>query len=96
MRLPTLSSTVPGNIRLELDDDDDVPHPIVKQFYGNNSNDNRVNVEDEVVIEDIDTDEEEIPDEALPKGCGTVCKSLLITTTLTSQISATNTLIKKI
>ena len=64
------SPTVPGNIKLEPDDDNGVPPPIVKRLDGDDSSDDKDDVKDEIVVEDVDSDDKEISEEAPPERQG--------------------------
>ena len=66
----SFSPIVPGNLNLEPGNNDDVPPPLMKRLDDNNSSDDKSNDEDEVVVEGVDSDDEEISEEAPPEGKG--------------------------
>ena len=58
------SPIVPGNVKLEPDDEGNAPQPLVKLLDNDDSSNDEGNDEDEIVVEDVNSDDEKILEEA--------------------------------
>ena len=72
MDKPAFSSFVPRTARVELDDDNKVPPPLLRHpiEVEEDSSDDKDETADSFVVEDVEDNDEEILDEAPPLGCG--------------------------
>ena len=66
------SSFVPGTIRVEPEDDNEVPPPLFRRpgIVEEDSSDDEEETPDRILVEDVEDDDEEILEEAPPEGRG--------------------------
>ena len=72
MEEPAFSPTVPGTARVEHDDDDKLPPPLLRRSIevDNDSSYDKDDAVDIIVVKDVEDDGKETMEESLPVGCG--------------------------